>query len=408
MLTILVPLAAVALNPHPLIVQRHGGWLELRLRRQEKLNALSVELVDALAEQASLAKAPDVCGVLLTAEPGRAFCAGGDIKQVAALPIPDGQKFLQAEYALMLALHELREEKPVVAIADGLVLGAGAGLFMAADTRVATMSSSFGMPECALGIVPDVGASDWLFDSSGRLPYNLGRWAALTGARLAAPIMAATGLMTHTVLGDDERQQSAALDDLRKRVFECADRKELKAALDNERIASAALSEFASGTTLRSLEAAAERTFGGGSLAELEARLTKELQSAQEVLGKQTPLERQAGAEETVVAWARDARARLSKGCPAALVVADEVSRALLSVSDPKLRRSKALGLELAVNTALGSCDDFQQGVACAVGEKKGTRPKWSHADIATAAADARVAEIIALVRSQSTEPLTV
>ena len=93
----------------------------------------------------------------------------------------------------MLALQELGTIKPVVALADGVVMGAGAGLFMAATTRVLGPKALFAMcathsthrasgtffrthnrthrvtarfaaprPECALGIVPDCGATDWL------------------------------------------------------------------------------------------------------------------------------------------------------------------------------------------------------------------------------------------------------
>ena len=149
---------ALAVSPGPLIVERHAtGWLELRLNRPEKLNALSVDLVDALWEQTVAARAPEVKGVLLTAAPGRAFCAGGDIREVAGLPLADGQTFLRKEYMLMLALHELRAQKPVVALADGFVIGAGAGLFMAAGTRVATLASTFSMPECVLGMCAAAG-----------------------------------------------------------------------------------------------------------------------------------------------------------------------------------------------------------------------------------------------------------
>ena len=148
----------------PLLVERHGsGWLELTLNRPDKLNALSSELIDSLSEQVAVARADeDVKGLLLTAAPGRAFCAGGDIREAAAMPLADGQDFLRREYELMLALKELNAAKPVVALADGFVLGAGAGLFMAADTRITSLNSQFAMPECVLGIVPDTGATDYM------------------------------------------------------------------------------------------------------------------------------------------------------------------------------------------------------------------------------------------------------
>jgi enoyl-CoA hydratase/carnithine racemase len=51
------------------------------------------------------------------------------------------------------------------------------------------------MPECVLGIVPDCGATDFLT----ALPGSLGRWAAFTGARFDASLMASTGLATHSI-----------------------------------------------------------------------------------------------------------------------------------------------------------------------------------------------------------------
>lgn len=131
----LIASIAATIGAAPLIVERHAtGWLELRLNRPDKLNALSVDLIGALTEQVGLARSADVAGLLLTATPGRAFCAGGDIREVAALPFDAGRAFLRQEYSLMLALHELCEDKPVVALADGYVIGAGAGLFMSAGT----------------------------------------------------------------------------------------------------------------------------------------------------------------------------------------------------------------------------------------------------------------------------------
>ena len=113
----------------------------------------------------------------------------------------------------MLELFELRTRMPVVALADGLVLGAGAGLFMAAETRIASDASSFAMPECVLGIVPDVGATDFLRG----MPGGLCRYAALTGARLSAETMVATGVCTQACVADAD-----ALESLRCTLTSCA------------------------------------------------------------------------------------------------------------------------------------------------------------------------------------------
>jgi len=151
-------------------------------------------MVDGLREAVVAAREEGASGLLLTASGDRAFCAGGDIRQVAAMPPQQRRDFLRREYSLMIELFALRDSVPVVALADGLIFGAGAGLFMAAETRIASAPSSLAMPECALGIVPDVGATDYLRSC---LEGGIGQWASLTGGRFSSDAMAAGGLCTH-------------------------------------------------------------------------------------------------------------------------------------------------------------------------------------------------------------------
>ena len=391
MLVLLVALPLCAISPGPLIVERHSsGWLELRLNRPDKLNALSVELVDALWEQTNAARERKVKGVLLTAEPGRAFCAGGDIREVSSLPLADGQAFLAKEYAVMLALHDLNREKPVVALADGFVIGAGGGLFMSAGTRIASSTTTFSMPECVLGITPDCGASDF-YSAGNSMPPALGRWAALTGARLDVPIMSSTGLATHVACttADDT---AAALASLRTRVLACPDGASLAAALEPEKTAASTAAATVQDDLLPRLEAAAERVFGASGVEQLFPLLEAERSAAA------------AQSDTDVEAWAADAMAKMSRGCPAALVMAHSISCAKLGES-PGARRAQALGMEYAANAALAGRADFQEGVACAVGSQKGAVPRWAHGSIDEALRDPQVATLVAAVAGA--EPLS-
>ena len=79
--------AAAAARTAPLLIGHYAsGLLELRLNRAAALNALNGELVDELMAQVLRAHSDEsVTSVLLSAEPGRAFCAGGDIKEVASM-----------------------------------------------------------------------------------------------------------------------------------------------------------------------------------------------------------------------------------------------------------------------------------------------------------------------------------
>ena len=66
-------------------------------------------------------------------------------------------ELLHLEYSVHQLVFEARARVPVVAIADGIVMGAGAGLFMAASTRVASENTLFAMPEVSIGLCPDAG-----------------------------------------------------------------------------------------------------------------------------------------------------------------------------------------------------------------------------------------------------------
>lgn len=71
-------------------------------------------------------------------------------------------EYIKVEYRLDAMLHHLSSQKPVIAVADGIVMGGGAGLFQGAGVRVATPRSTFAMPECRIAIVPDAGAMGFL------------------------------------------------------------------------------------------------------------------------------------------------------------------------------------------------------------------------------------------------------
>uniref|UniRef100_F6HXF0 3-hydroxyisobutyryl-CoA hydrolase n=1 Tax=Vitis vinifera TaxID=29760 RepID=F6HXF0_VITVI len=128
---------------------------------------------------------------------GRAFCSGGDVAAV----VHDinrgnwkiGAKFFWEEYILNYVMATY--SKPQVSILNGIVMGGGAGASVHGRFRIATENSVFAMPETALGLFPDVGASYFL----SRFPGFFGEYVGLTGARLDGAEMLACGLATHFV-----------------------------------------------------------------------------------------------------------------------------------------------------------------------------------------------------------------
>ncbi|KAF5827542.1 ClpP/crotonase-like domain-containing protein [Dunaliella salina] len=135
--------------------------------------------------------------IVIRSSNSKAFCSGGDVKS-AVLRAREGQHedvsaFFDAEYALDLRIARCR--LPYVALIDGIVMGGGAGLCMHGHFRVATDRTLFAMPECGIGLYPDVGASFFL----SKLPARMGLLLGLTGLRLRGPAVYEAGLATHYV-----------------------------------------------------------------------------------------------------------------------------------------------------------------------------------------------------------------
>ncbi|XP_076948791.1 3-hydroxyisobutyryl-CoA hydrolase 1-like [Bidens hawaiensis] len=167
------------------------------LNRTKQLNALSSEMVYRLLEVFhAYEEDPNVKLIIMKGE-GRAFCAGGDVagvvNDIKKGSWKAGADFFSKEFTLnyLLATYS----KPQVSLLRGIVMGGGAGVSIHGRFRVATDNTVFAMPETALGLFPDVGASYYL----SRLPGFFGEYVGLTGARLDGAEMLACGLASHFV-----------------------------------------------------------------------------------------------------------------------------------------------------------------------------------------------------------------
>ncbi|KNA20198.1 hypothetical protein SOVF_054650 isoform B [Spinacia oleracea] len=182
---------------HQVLVQDKQFVKSLILNRPKQLNALSRYMVSRLLELfLAYEEDPSVKLVLLKGN-GRAFCAGGDVSAVVR-DITEGDwrsgaSFFQKEFILNYVMATYK--KPQVSILDGIVMGGGAGASIHGRFRIVTENTVFAMPETALGLFPDVGASYFL----SRLPGFFGEYVGLTGTRLDGPEMLACGLATHFV-----------------------------------------------------------------------------------------------------------------------------------------------------------------------------------------------------------------
>ncbi|GAA0169744.1 hydrolase [Lithospermum erythrorhizon] len=179
------------------LVEEQGSVRTFILNRLKQLNALSFPMISCLLEQfLSAEDDPNVKLIILKGN-GRAFCSGGDVAAVVS-DIRQGNwrsgaHFFGKEFTLNYVMATFR--KPQVSILNGIVMGGGAGVSIHGRFRVATEKSVFAMPETALGLFPDIGASYFL----SRLPGFFGEYLGLTGSRLDGPEMLACGLATNYV-----------------------------------------------------------------------------------------------------------------------------------------------------------------------------------------------------------------
>jgi enoyl-CoA hydratase len=181
-----------------ILFERRGRAGVVTLNRPHALNAVSHDMVRALAQELSEWEAEAaVTRVIVTARGGRAFSAGGDLRSLYDLGragrYEDALDFFRDEYLLNACIKRYR--KPYVAMIDGMVMGGGVGVSVHGSHRIAGDKFVFAMPEVGIGFFPDIGAT-WFLP---RLPGELGAFCALTGERLDADEATGAGIATHRV-----------------------------------------------------------------------------------------------------------------------------------------------------------------------------------------------------------------
>ncbi len=179
------------------------------LNRPRALNALTAAMRARIATAfAAWARDPRVYAAVIMSASERAFCAGGDVREMSACgrrSLDEARTMLAAEYALNWQLDCF--SKPTVALMDGVVMGSGVGITLFATHRVAGERYRFAMPETGIGLFPDDGVA-WTF---ARLPDHIGMYLALTGRSLGRADAYALGLVTHCLPAGQFDEVRAAL-----------------------------------------------------------------------------------------------------------------------------------------------------------------------------------------------------
>ncbi len=208
-----------------LLVDIHNHIAFVTLNRPQALNSLSYGMVKALRDLLSKWEADDSINAVLVRGAGeKAFCAGGDVRFIYD-SFKSGRtehlQFFCDEYKLDHQIH--RYPKPIIALMDGIVMGGGMGIAQGAQFRIATDRTRMAMPETAIGLFPDVGASYFL----SRLAGAMGIYLGITGKDIKAPDILAVGLGniyldTYSVVALDDRLKDIAWSDDHSQDIEMA------------------------------------------------------------------------------------------------------------------------------------------------------------------------------------------
>lgn len=155
----------------PVLADRNGGTLRLRLNRPNRHNALSNDMRAALLDYLTVAQLdPSVTDVVLAGN-GASFCSGGDLSEFGTFDDPASAHLARTRHSPALALDQITRRLGSRCRAEihGHVLGSGLELAAFCGRVVCSADATLGLPELALGLIPGAGGT---FSVTRRI----GRW----------------------------------------------------------------------------------------------------------------------------------------------------------------------------------------------------------------------------------------
>ena len=145
-----------------ILYEKNSGIATIALNRPERLNAFDGRMHEELHDALDGAAADDGVRCVVLRGEGRGFSAGADLKsEELSREAPDLGEYLRRTYSRTVTKMAAME-KPVVAALHGPVYGAGVGLALACDLRLAAESARFSVAFVKIGLMPDAGVSFFL------------------------------------------------------------------------------------------------------------------------------------------------------------------------------------------------------------------------------------------------------
>lgn len=193
----------------------NGAVATITLNRPDALNALSQQLTKDLSAAIERAVADKARAVILTGA-GRAFCSGGDLREMQTVGEQAGsvEAFLDAPLkALHNVIRQIRKAPmPIVAAVNGICAGAGVNFALACDIVIASEDAAFREAFVRIGLTPDCGGTFFLPRAIGE---KLAAEMFMTGDSITAQRALAIGMINHVVpaeqLSDEAGKMAAKL-----------------------------------------------------------------------------------------------------------------------------------------------------------------------------------------------------
>ena len=329
-------------------IRKVGPVGRITLNRPKALNAVTLPMIHAIAAVLPEWAADEtVRMVIIDAEGEKAFSAGGDIADIyAGLVAGDfevARQFWRDEYPVNAALHHF--PKPVVSFLQGFTMGGGVGVGCHASHRVVGDTSRIAMPECGIGLVPDVGGSLLL----ARAPGHVGEYLGTTAYRMGPGDAIFAGFADYYLPESAWPEVIARLEasgDVADLLSAVTTRPDAPLAQDQDLI---------------------DAHFGGGSFREILASLS--------------------GSDQD---WAAKTLRRLTANAPLAMAATVELVR--------RARRADtieaALTNEYRFAHRVAAQGDFREGIRAAIIDKDKS-PNWAH-DAPDGAGEDEVAAMLA------------
>ena len=318
-----------------ILIRQIGAVGRITLNRPDVLNAATYQMCLEIEDAFDLWREDaSVSAIVIDAAGDRAFCAGGDIAQLyeksRAGDFEYGRNFWADEYRMNYKIFNY--PKPVVSFMQGFTMGGGVGIGCHGTHRIVGESSKIAMPECGIGLIPDVGGSLMLALAPGRL----GEYLGTTGYRMNAADAIYAGFADMFIPQDRWPEAIAAL--------------ETGAAVDTLQD----LSVDAGPAELEAQQNTIDAFFGGDRLDDILTLLKQE---------------DSAFTQKTLKAFSRNS--------PLSMAATVEV---LHRLRGPSITLNKALELEYRFTSRAAEQGELLEGIRATIIEKDG-KPDWQFAD---------------------------